>query len=60
MNLRLNLGGNFGYGDSHLELLFRSSKVFRLHAILQDAAEAVRAHSGKGHSSCYKVERETN
>ena len=30
-----------------MEYRFCSSKVSRLHAILQDAAGAVRAHSGK-------------
>ena len=41
-------GGTIGYGDSYLEFLFRHFKVFKLHAILRDAAGAVRAHSGKG------------
>ena len=41
-------GGTIGYGDSYLEFLFRPFKVFRLHAILHDAAGAVRAHSGRG------------
>ena len=41
-------GGTIGYGNSYLEFLFRHFKVFRLHAILHDAAGAVRAHSGKG------------
>ena len=31
-------------------------KVFRLHAILHDAAGAVRVHSGKGPGYCYKFE----
>ena len=34
-------GGLIGYGDSHLDNIFRFSKVFRLHAILHDAASAV-------------------
>ena len=36
-------GGTIGYGDSYLEFLIRHFKVFRLHAILHDAAWAVRA-----------------
>ena len=35
--------------------LFRDSKVFTLHAILHDAAEAVRSHSGKGPGLCYMI-----
>ena len=34
-------GGNNGFGDSYLDSVFRYSKVFRLHAILHDAAGAV-------------------
>ena len=36
---------------------FVVSKVFRLHAILHDAAGAVRAHSGKGLGYCYIIGR---
>ena len=53
-------GGKFGYGDSYLEFLFRHFKVFRLHAILHDAAGAVRAHSGKGLGYCYIIGRGPN
>ena len=35
------------YGNSHLDSVFRYSKVFRLHAILHDAAGTVRSHSAK-------------
>ena len=49
-----------GYGDSHLEFLFRLFKVFRLHAILHDAAGAVRAHSGKRLDYCYMIGRGPN
>ena len=38
-------GGLIGYGNSYLDSVFRYSKVFRLHAILHDAAGAVRAHT---------------
>ena len=40
--------------------LFRYSKVSRLHAILHDAAGAVRAHSGKGPGYCYMIGRVPN
>ena len=36
---------------------FRHFKTFRLHAILLDAAGAVRAHSGKGPGYCYLIGR---
>ena len=40
--------------------LFRYSKVFRLHAILHDAAGAMRAHSNKGPGYCYMIGRGPN
>ena len=54
------LGGTIGYGDSYLEFLFRHFKIFGLHAILHDAAGAVRAHSCKGPGYCYMVGRGPN
>ena len=53
-------GGTIGYGESYLEFLFRHFKVFRLHAILHDAAGAVRAYSGKGPGYCYMIGRGPN
>ena len=53
-------GGTIGYGDSYLEFLIRHFKISRLHAILQDAAAAVRAHSGKGPGYCYMIARGPN
>ena len=44
-------GGKIGYGDSYLDSVLRYSKVFRLHAILHDAAGAVRLKTGKGPGS---------
>ena len=35
-------------------------KVFRLHAILHDAAGAVRSHSGKGPGYCHMIVRGPN
>ena len=48
MDQNFKIGGTIGYGDTYLESKFSHFRVFRLHAILQDAAEAVRAHRGKG------------
>ena len=47
MDQNFRFGGTIGYGNSYLDLLFRLFKIFRLHAILHDAAGAVRAHSDK-------------
>ena len=49
---KFKLGGLIGYGISHFDSIFRYSKVFRLNAILHDAAGAVRSHSGKGPGYC--------
>ena len=57
MDQKYKIGGNLGYGNSYLELLFRHFKFIRLHAILHDAAGAVRAHSGKGPGYCYMIGR---
>ena len=42
MDQKLKFGRTIGYGNSYLELLFRHFKIFRLHAILHDAAGALR------------------
>ena len=60
MDQKFKFGGTIGYGKSYLEFLFRHFKVFRLHAILQDAAAAVHAHSGKGPGYSYIVGRGPN
>ena len=60
MDQKFKFGGTIGYGDSYLQFLFRHFNVFRLHAILHDAAEGVRAHSGKGLGYCYMIGREPN
>ena len=57
MDQKFKLGGTIGYRDSYLEFLFRQIKLFRLHAILHDAAGAVRAHSGKAPGYCYMIRR---
>ena len=60
MDQKFKFGGLIGYGNSCLDSVFRYSKVFRLHAILHDAAGAVRAHSGKGPGYCYMFGRGPN
>ena len=52
LDQKFRFGGIIGYGDSYLELLFHHFKVFRLHAILHEAAGAVQSHSGKGAGYC--------
>ena len=60
MDQKNKFGGTFGYGNPYLELLFRHFEIFRLHAILHDAAGTVRAHSGKSLGYCYKIGRGPN
>ena len=60
MDEKFKFGGTIGYGNSYLKLLFRHFKKFRLHAILHDAAGAVRAHSGKALGYCYMIGRGPN
>ena len=60
MDQKISFGGLIGYANSCLDSVFRYSKVFRLHAILHDAAGAVRAHSGKGPGYCYMIGRGPN
>ena len=60
MDQKFNSDGTIGYGDSYLDSVFRYSKVFRLHAILHDAAGAVRSHTGKGSGYCYMIGRGPN
>ena len=60
MDHNFKFGGLIGYGNFYLDSLFRYSKVFRLHAILHDAAGAVRAHSNKGPGYCYLIGRGPN
>ena len=55
MDQKFPFDGLIGYGNSYLDSVFRYSKVFRLHAILHDAAGAVRSHSGKGPGYCYMI-----
>ena len=60
MDQKFKSGGLIGYGNSYLDSVFRYSKVFRLHAILHDAAGAVRSHTGKESGYCYMIGRGPN
>ena len=60
MGQKFKFGGTINYGDSYLDSVFRYSKVFRLHAILHDAAGAVRLQIGKGPGYCYMIGRGPN
>ena len=60
MDQKIKFGGTIGYGDWYLEFLFHHFKVFRLHAILHDAAGAVRAYSDKRPGYCYMIGRGPN
>ena len=60
MDQKFKFGGLISHGNSYLESVFRYSKVFRLPAILHDAAGAVRSHSGKGPVYCYMIGRGPN
>ena len=53
-------GELIGYGDSDLDSVLRYSKVFRLHAILHDAAGAVYTEKRKGSGYCYMIGRRPN
>ena len=60
MDQKFEFQGTIGYANSYLEFLFRPFKILRLHAILHDAAGAVRAHCGKGPGYCDMVGRGPN
>ena len=53
-------GEKIGYGDSYLDSVFRYTKVFRLHAILHDAAGAVRLQTVKNSGYRYMIGRGLN
>ena len=60
LDQKFKFGGTIGYGDSYLDSAFRYSKVFRLHAILGDAAGAARLQTGKGLGYCNMIGRGSN
>ena len=53
-------GGLIGYGDSYLDSRLRFSILFRLHAILHDAAGAVYTEKRKRPGHCYMIRRGPN
>ena len=60
MEQNFKIGGFIDYENSYLDSVFRYSKVFRLHAILHEAAGAVRSHSGKRPGYCHIIGRGPN
>ena len=54
---KIKFGGISGYADPYLEFLIRHFKLFRLHAILHDAAGSVRALCDESLGYCYKIGR---
>ena len=60
MDQKIKFGGTIAYGISYLDSMFCYNKVLRLHAILHDAAGAVRLHSGEGSGYCYMIGRGPN
>ena len=60
MDQKFKFGGLIGYEKSYLDSVFLYSKVFRLHAILHNAARADRSHTGKGPRYCYMIGRGPN
>ena len=57
LDQKFKSGGLIGYGNSYSDSVFCYSKVFRLHAILHDAAGAVQLQTGKGPGYCHKIGR---
>ena len=60
MDQKFKFGGTMVYGNTCLDSVFCYSKVFRMHAILHDAAGAVRSHSGESPGYCYMIGRGPN
>ena len=57
MDQQFPFGGLIGYGKSCMDYFFANSKIFRLHAILHDAAESVKSTTYKGPGYCYVLPR---
>ena len=53
MDQKFPSGGLIGYGNSCMDYFFANSKIFRLHAILHDAAGSVNSTTYKGPGYCY-------
>ena len=57
MDQKFIIGGTIGNADSYLGFLIRHFKLARPHAIVHDAAGAMRAHSGNRPGYCYMIGR---
>ena len=57
MDQKFPFGGLIGYGNSCMDYFFANSKIFRLHAILHDAAGSVNSTTYKGPGYCYVLPR---
>ena len=57
MDRTFKFGGIIGYADTYSEFVFCHSKVFRIHAFLNDAAETVPSDTSKGLCYCYLIDR---
>ena len=55
MDQKFPFSGLIGYGNPYLDSILCYSKVFRLHAKLNDAGGAVQSHTGKGLRYCYMI-----
>ena len=60
MDQKFPFGGLIGYRNSYLDSVFLYTKVLRLHAIIHDAAGAVRLQPGKGPGYGYMIRRGPN
>ena len=60
MDQKFIFGGLIGYENSYLDSVFRYTKILRLHAIIHDAAGALRLHSSKVPGYCYIIGRGPN
>ena len=60
MDQKYKFDGTIGYGDSYSNSVFGYYKVFRQHAMIHDAAGAVRLQTGKGAGYYYMIGRGPN
>ena len=57
MDQKISFGVLIGYGNSCMDYFFAKSKVFRLHAILHDAAGSGKSSIYRGRGYCYVLPR---
>ena len=60
MDQKFPFGDLIGYGNSSMDYFFTNSKIFRLHAVLHDAAGFVKSTTYKGPGYCYVLSRFLN